>query len=449
MLRIIYTLCFALVMPIILARLWWRGRKEVGYRRHIGERFGRYSTTAHPALSGAIWIHAVSVGEVRAAAPLIQACEKQFPNQSILLTCMTPTGRAMATELFSTRATIAYLPYDFPFAIRRLIIHFKPSCLLIMETEIWFNVVATCRAENLPVLLVNARLSERSRAGYAKLAPIRALVGEALGKINVIGAQSADDAARFASLGAKNVVVTGNMKFDFVPDEALVATGVAWRKALPMTRKSVLLIANSRDGEERMLLDAYKKVFDQAARQNMLLVIVPRHPQRFNEVFQLIREKGLVAARRSVTTNLAATANATANATATLTSDTEVWLGDSMGEMVAYYALCDVAIIGGSFEALGGHNLIEAAAVGKPVIIGEHVFNFSDAVRLGKEAGAVFQVRGADQAMSKAKVFLENDAIKQKMGQSALMFALAHKGATQATLSLLVSSVEQFPATPS
>lgn len=424
MLRIIYTLCFALVMPIILARLWWRGRKEVGYRQHIGERFGRYSKPAHPALSGAIWIHAVSVGEVRAAAPLIQACEKQFPNQPILLTCMTPTGRAMARELFSTCATIAYLPYDFPFAIRGLIVHFRPSCLLIMETEIWFNVVATCRAENLPVLLVNARLSEQSRAGYAKLAPIRALVGEALGKINVVGAQSADDAARFASLGAKNVVVTGNMKFDFVPDEALVAMGKAWRAALPSAKKNVLLIASSREGEEAMLFAAYTKIFDEAARSSTLLVVVPRHPQRFDDVFELIKIAGLSVARRSQFT------------AAPVNIDTQVWLGDSMGEMSAYYALCDVAIIGGSFAKLGGQNLIEAAALGKPAIVGEHVFNFSEAVRLGKEAGAVLQVAGVDEAMINANRLLENNTLKTEICVAASLFAQRHRGATERTLAL-------------
>ncbi len=421
MLRIIYTLCFALAVPIILARLWWRGRKEIGYRQNIGERFGRYR---QPTLSAAIWIHAVSVGEVRAAGPLIQACEHQFPNQPILLTCMTPTGRSMAAELFSTRATIAYLPYDFPSAIRGLITHFKPRFLLIMETEIWFNLVATCRADNLPVLLVNARLSERSRAGYAKFAPIRALVGEALSQIDVVAAQSADDAARFTSLGAKNVVVTGNMKFDFVPDEELVAMGKAWRAALPTAKKSVLLIANSRDGEERMLLTAYKKVFDGAARKDILLVVVPRHPQRFNDVFQLIQDAGFAVAKRSVT--------------AAPVADVEVWQGDSMGEMVAYYALCDVAIIGGSFEALGGHNLIEAAAVGKPVIIGEHVFNFSEAVKLGKEAGAVLQVTGAEDAMSNAKRLLENNALKTEVCIAAALFAQRHRGATARTLALFV-----------
>ena len=431
MLRIVYTLCFALATPIILARLWWRGRKEIGYRQHIGERFGRYSKPAQPKLKDAIWIHAVSVGEVRAAAPLIKACEKQFPSQPILLTCMTPTGRAMATELFSTCATIAYLPYDFPVAIRRLITHFKPRCLLIMETEIWFNVVATCRAENVPVLLINARLSERSRAGYAKLAPIRALVGEALRCMNVVAAQSVDDAARFTSLGAKNVVVTGNMKFDFVPDEALVAQGKAWRAALPSSKKNVLLVASSREGEEAMLLAAYTRIFNEAARSSTLLVIVPRHPQRFDEVAALIKAAGLSLARRSEFS------------ASPINSDTQVWLGDSMGEMSAYYALCDVAIIGGSFAKLGGQNLIEAAALSKPTIVGEHVFNFSDAVRLGKEAGAVLQVADAEAAMCAAIGLLEDGAVKINMEECAMKFAQAHRGATEEAVALIWLALKQ------
>ena len=424
LLRTIYTLIFAFVTPVILARLWWRGRKELGYRRNIGERFGRYW---QPKLNNTIWLHTVSVGEVRAAAPLIAACEKQFPSQPILITCMTPTGRAMANELFSKRATIAYLPYDFPFAICRLLAHFKPRCLLIMETEIWFNVVATCRTEKVPVLLMNARLSERSLAGYAKFAPIRALTRAALASMDVIAAQSSVDAARFTSIGAKNIVVTGNMKFDIEPDVALDGKGKAWRAALPPAKQKVLLIASSREDEEAMLLDAYKKIFDEIERRNMLLIIVPRHPQRFDEVLQLIQAANYSVVRRS--------------SAATLSEGTDVWLGDSMGEMSAYYALSDVAIIGGSFAPLGGQNLIEAAALGKPVIIGPHVFNFSDAVSLGLAAGAVLQVTDAENAMRAAKNLFADAAMKNKMGQAALLFAQAHRGATARTIALVASVI--------
>ena len=429
MLRLIYTLLFALATPFILARLWWRGRREPGYRQYIAERFGYYSP---PPLRDTVWIHAVSVGEVRAAATLVAACEKHFPQLPILLTCMTPTGRAMAVALFAHRATIAYLPYDLPFALSRLLAHFKPRCLLIMETEIWFNLVAVCRREKIPVLLVNGRLSERSRNGYAKFAPIRLLTQDALAAITVVTAQSTADAARFLALGARHVVVTGNMKFDLSPDLEAVARGAAWRASIlaapnKTARRHVLLAASTREGEEAMLLEAFCHVFDAAARRNILLVIVPRHPQRFNDVLQMIKAAGLSVDRRS--------------AARLPDDDIQVWLGDSMGEMAAYYALCDVAIIGGSFEALGGQNFIEAAALGKPAIVGPHVFNFSDAVRLAKNAGALMQVADADSAMRAAQALLNDSAQQRDMGVAALQFTAMHRGATEKTMGLITDAM--------
>lgn len=433
MLRLIYTLLFALATPLILGRLWWRGQQEPRYRHNIAERFGHYS---QPPLINAIWIHAVSVGEVRAAAALLAACEKQVPQSPILITCMTPTGRATALELFGHRATIAYLPYDLPIALGGLLAHFRPRCLLIMETEIWFNLVAVCRRGCVPVLLVNGRLSARSRNGYAKFAPIRALTREALAAITVVAAQSAADAARFSELGAHQVVVTGNMKFDLMPDGETVARGLSWRASMqassasapsPAAKQHVLLAASTREGEEAMLLNAFCRIFDMSARRDILLVIAPRHPQRFNAVLQIIMAAGL-----SVTTRSANPLPA---------NDIQVWLGDSMGEMAAYYALCDVAIIGGSFVALGGQNLIEAASLGKPTIVGPHVFNFSDAVRLAKNSGALMQVADADSAMRAAQSLFNDPLQQRRMGEAALQFTAMHRGATQKTMGLITDAM--------
>jgi 3-deoxy-D-manno-octulosonic-acid transferase len=418
LLRALYSLSFALATPLVLARLWWRGRREPGYRRHIGERFGAYP---QPALKGAVWIHGVSVGEIRAATPLVDSFRRDYPDRPILLTCMTPTGRAVASELFSDRATIAYLPYDFAWAHRRLIAHFRPAVLLIMETEIWFNLIAACRAADVPALLVNARLSEKSRGGYASVAPVRALVRDALRSLHAVSAQAPADAERLQSLGAANVVVNGNIKFDIAADPALVARGEAWRRTCPQPR--VLLMASTRDGEEAMLLDAYRRQFDAAARRPILLVLVPRHPQRFEGVFTQIESTGLRASRRS--------------GTATPPADCDVWLGDSMGEMAAYFAMCDVAIVGGSFENRGGQNFIEALALGKPVIVGPHTFNFAEATRLANDANALVQASDADHALQAAQRLLEHDAARMAMGSAASQFAAAHRGATQKTMGLV------------
>lgn len=425
MLRFVYSTLFALALPLVLLRLWWRGRKEPGYRAGIGERFGRFPQAS---TSGAIWVHAVSVGEVRAAVPLVRVLQDKFAGRPLLLTCMTPAGRAMAGTLFGADATVtlAYLPYDLPWLTQRLLRHFEPRVLLVMETEIWFNLIHVCGAQRLPVLLVNARLSERSRAAYARLAPIRTLTCEALTSMAVIAAQSAADATRFTSLGAHKVVVTGNIKFDMPVDSALASQGAAWREALA-DKRQVLLLAATRDSEEALLLTAYRQLFDESARGKILLVIVPRHPQRFDEVFLLASTAGFRLARRS--------------AIAAAQDDIEVWLGDSMGEMTAYYAMCDVAIIGGSFAPLGGQNLIEAAALGRPTIIGPHVFNFSDAVRLASEAGALQQAADADDAMRIGRALLADNAKRKMMSAAALAFTEAHRGATDKTVELIMAAM--------
>ena len=425
MLRFVYSALFTIALPLVLLRLWWRGgrRREPGYRAHIGERFGRYLQAPS---SDAVWVHAVSVGEVRAAVPLVRALKAKFTDAPLLLTCMTPSGRAMATTLFGAEAalTIAYLPYDLPWMTRRLLRHFKPRALLIMETEIWFNLVHTCHLEEVPVLLLNARLSARSRAGYARLAPIRELTREALMEMVVVAAQSAADAARFESLGARKPVVTGNMKFDMPADAALATEGAVWREVLAGKRQ-VLLLAATRDGEESLLLNAFRQVFDDAARRHLLLVIVPRHPQRFDEVCSLVDSAGFRVARRSAVT--------------AAQDGIEVWLGDSMGEMAAYYAMCDLAIIGGSFAPLGGQNLIEAAALGKPTIIGPHVFNFSEAVKQAGEAGALMQVINAEEAMRAASTLLTDEVTRAAMSAAALAFTAAHRGATAKAMELITA----------
>jgi 3-deoxy-D-manno-octulosonic-acid transferase len=423
MLRFFYTLLLLAATPLILLRLWLRGTREPGYRQNIGERFGDFTQTK---LRDAIWIHAVSLGETRAAAPLVAALRARYPQHPILITCMTATGRATATELYGSFATIAYLPYDFPWASHQLIQHFAPRVLLIMETEIWPNLLASCRDAGIPALLVNARLSERSRAGYARFAPTRALIHEALQSLQ-IAAQSSEDAQRLTSLGAANVLVTGNMKFDIEPSQEQITLGIKWRNALAENNSSrkVLLAASTREGEEAIIIHAYKTHFDDAARRRTLLIIVPRHPQRFDEVSAQIVGTGLRVQRRSMNTQIA--------------TDTEVWLGDSMNEMFAYLAMCDVAFIGGSLVPVGGHNLIEPCTIGKPVLMGPSTFNFADAAMQAEASGAMIRVTDANHLAIMARELLDDNERTVIMSQRALAFAAQHRGATDRTINLVTN----------
>ena len=423
--RIFYTFMLALLLPLILARLLWRSLRQVGYRLNIPERFGQYH---QPSLKGCIWIHAVSVGEVRAAEPLICRLKVIYPARPILLTGMTPTGRATAHELFGQLLTCVYLPYDFVTLHQRLLDHFQPSILLIMETEIWPNLLVTCQRNKVPAFMINARLSEKSLRGYTRLAAVHALIRQALQAVTVVAAQSAADAERFRVLGAlraEKIVVTGTIKFDVALDPSLIAFGKNWRANCAHQR--VLLCASTREGEEALLLDAYVQTFDVETRHDTLLVIVPRHPQRFDHVAIEIENAGLRFSRRS------------RGAPDDLNvSSAEVLLGDSMGEMAAYYAFCDIAIIGGSFLPLGGQNLIEACASGKPVIMGPSTFNFTEAARLAQDVGAMEQVGNAQDAMRMAHTLLQDDARRMRMADAGRKLVAANHGAAEKVAALIV-----------
>jgi len=427
MLRLLYSLLLLLATPLIMLRLLWRGVRQPEYRRHWRERWGFPSA---PPLSRSIWIHAVSVGEIRATVPLVQRLRASRPSLAILITCMTPTGRATAAELYADSVTCVYLPYDFRSLHRRLIARFRPVLLVIMETEIWPNLLAACSVDRLPALLVNARLSDRSWRGYRRLPPVRRLVHDALQSLHAVAAQTAEDGARLANLGAPAALVTGNVKFDLPLDDALIALGQGWRQAMPAAKR-VLLAASTRDGEEAMLLQAYRQAFDAGERRSMLLVVVPRHPQRFADVDAMLRDSGLRHGRRSEGAPPA---------------DIEAWLGDSMGEMAAYIAMADLVFIGGSLLPLGGQNLIEACAQGRPVLMGPSTFNFAEAARLAVAAGAMQQADDAAAVMELARVLLHDDGVRDRMAASALVFARAHAGATEKTMGLIAPLIDRGDA---
>jgi 3-deoxy-D-manno-octulosonic-acid transferase len=360
-----------------------------------------------------MWVHAVSVGETRAAEPLVAALRARYPACRILLTHTTPTGRRTSHELFGESVLRAYLPYDLPLATQRFLRHYRPRAGLLMETELWPNLIAACTHARVPLLLVNARLSERSARGYRK---VRALAAPAFAALSAVGAQTHADAGRLRALGARDVSVTGNLKFDRGPADADLAAGQTLRALFGA--RMVFLAASTRDGEEALILEAIR-----GTPQQLLTVIVPRHPQRFDEVARMLERHGVHYQRRS--------------ARSTVEPGTRVLLGDSMGEMYAYYAACDVAFIGGSLLPLGGQNLLEACAVGKPVLIGPHTFNFAEAAEAAIAAGAALRVDTA-QDLARELVALSSDAKRrERMGNAGRELMQTHRGATQRTIELL------------
>lgn len=409
--RLVYSAFVYAALPLALARLFWRGAREPGYRLHVAERFARYSG-ARPN-SPLIWLHAVSVGETRAAEPLVRALLSAYADHTVLLTHMTPTGRAAGESLYGERVVRAYLPYDYPGAAARFLDRFRPRFGILMETEVWPNLVRACTMRGVPVCLVNARLSEKSARGYARFP---SLARESFASLAAVAAQSADDAQRLRALGATRVEVTGNLKFDVALTPAQLEVGRRWRAGWGARR--VLLAASTRDGEEALLLDALSDM-----PPDVLLVIVPRHPQRFDEVAALVEKRGISLQRRS--------------AGQALQPETRVLLGDSMGEMAAYYAACDIAFVGGSLLPFGGQNLIEACAAGAPVLIGPHTFNFADAAQNAIDAGAALRIDSAGDLARKANDLLGDSERLQRMSARAIEFTRAHQGATQRVMRML------------
>ena len=427
--RALYSAMLYAALPLVLLKLWWRGRREPGYRRHVAERFGEYKFAPERAV---LWVHAVSVGEARASAPLVSALREEFGGHDVLLTCSTAAGREAVKQTYGESVLSAWLPYDYPRSVRRFVEHFRPRLGLLVETEIWPNLLAACRSYGVPVVLANARMSERSAMGYARWS---GLVRPAFAGLSAVCAQSEADAGRLAALGAANVSVCGNLKFDVAPDVAQTNAGRTWRNALA---RPVLLWASTREGEETLLLNALRGAITQA-----LVVIVPRHPQRFEEVAALLAgegthpHEGFSVRRRSRGEQPG--------------PGQRFYLGDTMGEMAFYYAAADVAVMGGSFLPLGGQNLIEAGAAGTPVVFGPSMYNFADASRLALEAGAAIQVRDASGAAHVALELLEDGRRRNHMGEAGRSLCRAHRGATQRHLSacrLLLGDRVSKPAAP-
>ena len=432
--RLLYTIAWCFALPLVATYLLWRSLRQPEYRRHWGERFlgaGALPGAGEPVL----WLHAVSLGETRAARPLLEEFARRHPRARFVLTHMTPTGRAAGAELaalapLSGRCVQRYLPYEIPAAIDRFLGEVRPRLGLLMETEIWPNLLAATDRRAIPVVLVNARLSERSLAKARRLA---ALMVPAARRLSAVCAQTAADAARIASLYGGPLVVTGNLKFEHVPDAAQLARGRLARAALEGVR--VRLYASTREGEEERLLAALEEAGPARALPRTLHVLVPRHPQRFDEVARLLAARGIEPVRRS---RLGEGSPGGEGATLLRLAEGGGWLlGDTMGEMAFYYGLAHMALIGGSLLPLGGQNLIEACACGCPVLLGPHMFNFAQASRDACEAGAAIEVADAREAMARMSELSADPARLAKMAQDALGFAAAHRGATARTLAVL------------
>lgn len=410
--RTTYTLLLWLLLPYVVFHLVSRARRQPAYLRHVAERFGAYSNHSDRPV---IWLHTVSVGETRAASSLVKRLQQVYPDYQLLLTHTTPTGRETSQQLYGDSVQRVYLPYDYPFAVRRFVRHFKPRVGILLETEIWPNLIHTCKTAAVPLLLLNARMSEKSANRYARYPE---LFGPALRALAAAAAQDDADASRLAALGARDVSVMGNLKFDIEPPAAQIELGMRLRHLFGAGRK-VFLAASTRDGEEVLVLDALRGI----DIPGLLTVIVPRHPQRFGEVAALMEKRGVSFVRRSTNQPVA--------------SNVQAVLGDSMGEMFAYYQACDVALIGGSLLPYGGQNLIEACAIGRPVLIGPHTYNFAQASEFGVTAGAAYRLASAEDLADHLAELFSKPAQIAAMSEAGKKFVAAHQGATDTALNVI------------
>lgn len=454
--RALYSLVTWGVQPLLRRKLRRRAKAEPGYGAAIGERFGRYpapidSLMLHSSsdpLGRFVWIHAVSLGETRAAAILLAALREQLPGMRLLLTHGTATGRAEGEKLLLPGDVQVWQPWDTPGAVARFLRKFRPAIGILMETEVWPNLVAGCRAHRVPLVLANARLNAKSLRNAQRLA---ALARPAYSNLAAVWAQTEEDAQRLRAIGARVAGVFGNLKFDVVPDAAQLAQGRGWRA---QAQRPVVMLASSREGEEALWLENLKPKTASAlvphaqgaisieaptsaepatrnlrTEQPVQWLIVPRHPQRFDEVHQLLLQAGLTVSRRSTWTGAPDAA--------------DVWLGDSLGEMALYYGLAHVAMLGGSFARLGGQNLIEAAACGCPVVLGPHTFNFAEAAELACAAGAAQRVADMAEGIAQATDLALHPVAHAAASERASRFSTAHRGAAQATAQAVLGLVQR------
>jgi len=416
MFRLVYSILFAICMPFVFLRLIWRGYKAPEYRPRKLERFGIFRA---PDQHKSIWVHAVSVGEVLAAEPIIREIQVRYPDRGIVITSMTPTSSALISRLFGDSVFHVYAPYDLAFLVRGFLKRVKPEFLMIMETELWPNMIHQARRFSCPVVLVNARLSERSAVGYRRLKPA---VGWMLNELSLVLCQYKNDASRFASLGiaANKIHVTGSVKYDIELDPGLQQTGVELRSKLADEQR-VWVAASTHEGEDEILLAVHHAV--KGLIPGAVLLLVPRHPERFDAAVKLARQHEFVVHRRTQNPVIPA--------------DTEVFVVDTMGELMAFYAASDVAFIGGSFVGVGGHNPIEPAALGVPILMGPHVFNFEAICAQMASVGALEIVSDGQALTESLCSLMQHPERVTERGKAALSEVQAGRGAVQRVVDYL------------
>lgn len=417
--RRFYTFLFYLALPLIFFRLLWRARKNPGYLKNIKERFGLLNFSIP---KGGIWLHAVSVGESLAAVPLIKALQKNYPQLPIIITNTTPTGRDRIRELFKDhkdQIINCYLPYDLPSTLQRFFARVKPRLGIIMETELWPNLFYVCGQQKIPLLIANARLSEKSARGYQR---IRSLTKDMMQNITMLAVQTATEAERFVKLGLdrKRITVTGSIKFDLEIPETLANQAQALRSLWGLQRL-IWIAASTHESEEEQILTIYPKL--RAIFPELLLVLVPRHPDRFARVINLAKRHGHQIVLRSENKQCA--------------QETSIFIGDSMGELLLFYAASDLAFVGGSLIEKGGHNPLEPAALGLPVVMGPHVYNFAAIVDQLQKQQAMMLVQNISQLEMQTILLLKEKVLRQQMGKNGRDFVLKNRGALNKHLAII------------
>ena len=425
LMRLAYTLVHVLAMPVILLRLLWRARLNRDYLDCLHQRFGFGAPLAREGAP--IWIHAVSVGEVQAAIPVARALADRYPHHPLLFTTTTPTGRTRVRQVLGGAVEHRYMPYDLPWLIRAFLDRVRPRAVIVMETELWPNLFAECAARRIPLVLANVRLSERSARGYGHVSSLSASM---LACVSAIAAQSEADASRVLALGADPGVVhvTGSIKFDLHLPASLREQAQVLRREFGIER-SVFIAASTHEGEDRQVFDAFAHILRAIPR--CLLVLVPRHPERFAAAAALSRKRGYATATRSRAPRRY--------------DDVDVFVGDSMGELPLFYAASDVAFVGGSLVPTGGHNMLEPAALGLPVLFGPHVFNFPDISRMLLDAGAAWQVADAHALGERALALLEDANLRHNAGDRGREFVERNRGALERLMAIVDRQLADMP----